>query len=256
MNFLEKLEKNKANFSKNEIEICQKIEMNLRIVVNNSISFVAISLETSTAAITRFVHKAGFQNYREFRTECIKYCGSTIINTDGYDGDATISENITEVYRKSLSYVSQFVKEEQIVSMIQLLHKHKHIRAFGGYRSSLPATMLKYELAFLNKHIEQISYESVKFDLGSLFTGDDLLILFSSTLKTTYPSKLIKEAHEAGSDVIVITMTPDVEIQKLATLFIQLPCAKKQDTNLLLDDTVMFMVLVNIIMNYYANEME
>lgn len=250
MNFVEQLELNKNNYTKTDLYICDYILKDLNLVINHTISMLATKIDTSTAAITRFTRKAGFENYNAFRTACIQYCSSDI-------KEETTDENklqqISNVYAKAISYIPFLVDEKQIMEVVKDI-KNEQVKVLGSYRSSLPATMLKYDLIPHGKHVEFIDSQVANYELGNIFKKDDLLVVFSISLNSKETNPVIDEALEKGIDIILITMQKDCEYKDRIKHFIQIPSVKSLGHHMLLDDTVMQFAFVNILVNYYSSQ--
>jgi len=252
MDFLSNIHSKRSILTKSELKVCDLLLDNLHSVQEKSLTELAELIGVSKPTILRFCQKIGFGGYNEFKYECVKYVNGqqkTISRQDSTEND--ISKVINR-YQDIFNLIPQFVSEDLLIKVVELIKHSKHVRIIGAINSSLSARQLYYALLMFG--INTSTHDSVEElrTIDMLDLSEDVFVIFSVSAHTQLARFAFQFSESSNVKTILITMNPDSDLNKQATHCIVLPSITNLKSQSLLDGVPVFS-LFNEILFYYIN---
>lgn len=211
------------NSSKEEdmyYSICLSMLQNLEKIPDCSINELADLCYTSPATISRFSKKFGYVNFHEFKKE-IAY--ALIQSKDEIFLDKNeiryIESNPSYVINKiydmifeSLLMGKSSLNIKYIDHICHLIHQSKKVHFFGYQFNKVIASDLQLKFMKLGKFIYAFADRGEDSQKIELLDKDSLAIVMSVSGKVGH-TELIKEIHDRGARILLITMNSETPLK-------------------------------------------
>lgn len=166
-------------------------------------------LFVSEASISRFAKKCGFDGYREF---IFVYKQSFEKSTPNITNSYT--KQVLNTYEELLNKSYTLIDEKQIQRVVDMISNKKRIYIYGRGSSGLVAQEVKLRLMRLGVNVEAISDSHIMKMNSVLMDNECLVIGISISGNTKEVINSLKEAHQRGSSIVLITSKQDEEMDK------------------------------------------
>lgn len=249
---IERLELNKNNLTKSEIEIMEYIKKNPMDIVQFSIIQIAEKANTSKSAVIRLCQKIGYDGFSEFKFDMSRYLVSNNQNNIKDKNETSINA-ITSNYIEYISKINTSITLEEVHALAEKINSSNRVKILGINRTGLSANQLRMRLSKIGIDAESITDSVLMRDAITLLKKGDLCIIFSITGNTSPYIECAKSLSDTGCTLVLITMNPKSIISKECDSIIRLPLISKQSGSKFLDDQVIFFVFIEIILAELAN---
>lgn len=166
-------------------------------------------LFVSEASISRFAKKCGFDGYREF---IFVYKQSFEKSTPNITNSYT--KQVLNTYEELLNKSYTLIDEKQIQRVVDMISNKKRIYIYGRGSSGLVAQEMKLRLMRLGVNVEAISDSHIMKMNSVLMDNECLVIGISISGNTKEVINSLKEAHQRGSSIVLMTSKQDEEMYK------------------------------------------
>ncbi|MBT1345610.1 MurR/RpiR family transcriptional regulator [Mycoplasma bovis] len=212
--YLTKSEKNILNF----VNSFEDSEFNL------SQTELAKLANSSEAAVSRFVRKYNFKDYRNFIASInVKISNFQRMYPIKYDEGK--EPNPFSVIYSSYKYAIESIDEENVtdncIKAAELINNSRNILIYGSGSSQRRSLDLVANLIKIGKSVVYNSDFHIFFPALANASSEDALIVFSNNLKSTESHFVISNAHKNGLKIIAITSKHDNKINKNLDVIIQ-----------------------------------
>lgn len=248
MDIINTIKIHKNDFSKSEEKVYNYILKHPEAIETHTITKIANQCSTSTSAVLRFCQVLGFNGYKDFRFEMIKYLRETYQQKDTID----LFDQLTDAY---LQTINQFKKLDRnlLNQLINDLKSKSNIYILGIHYSSLPARQLSLGL----QDISIMSYTAHDYiEAGHLYNTinkDATLIFFSiDGDKTNFTRFLPDTINEMPTKSYLITLNPSAKLKSMFNNTIVLPGHSFTHQSIWDTQSIM-MIFVEILLNSIHN---
>lgn len=166
-------------------------------------------LFVSEASISRFAKKCGFDGYREF---IFVYKQSFEKSTPNITNSYT--KQVLNTYEELLNKSYTLIDEKQIQRVVDMISNKKRIYIYGRGSSGLVAQEMKLRLMRLGVNVEAISDSHIMKMNSVLMDNECLVIGISISGNTKEVINSLKEAHQRGASIVLMTSKQDEEMYK------------------------------------------
>lgn len=246
MEFKEKLEFNKGSYTKTENKIYSILIEDLNLIERFTIMQMAEHMNVSHSAIMRFCQKLGFEGYSDFRYDYIKYAHSEF----EVDNNNIIS-GLIDLYDTEFNNLTK-IKEEDFVSLINLIKKYDNIKLVGFGKSSIPCQFMKFNFMRFGKYTAIDSDSVIINDYEKTLTEKDLIIVFSVSGDSGRVTKIIRGAEETKAHTVLITFNEKNQNISHVNKCIVIPQNVKNKAEDMLCDHLVLSGFVDALSYYYA----
>lgn len=175
-------------------------------------SALAHKINVSTASITRFCKKIGFENYKE-----LMYLYQKSLKEYSNDKN-NVTNNLQYQYKELISDIDEKIDIEDIKSVCKYIQKHNIIHIYGLGMSSIAGEDFKFRFTRIGKYVEVVhDYDSIEM-ISSLLNKENLIIYLSLRGENQHVIQSLKRLKEKGATIILITSNQSQEIGKLANV--------------------------------------
>ncbi len=186
----------------------------------DSIHESARTIGVSTASLSRFVRRLGFDDYKEFKQFLFaQYSGSSaaqkMANTWETDGNLDIRQWLNKQSR--LVQTSATMVDPQVFSSVSIaLARTSHVYIYGAKASTYLAEYLSYRLHRIGIATVLLGHDhEIAEDLVDL-TKDDVIIIFGFSKLNATGSTILSYGHTMQTTNVLITsctMLPQAKLE-------------------------------------------
>lgn len=210
-------------------------------------SALAKKINVSTASITRFVKKIGFDNYKEL-------IYSYRNNLKEYSGDINDStRHLQHRYKELINEIDEKINIEDVKSVCEYLNEHKNIHIFGLGMSAIAGADFKFRFTRIGKYVEVVQDESSMEMLSSLLGSENLILYFSLRGENQHVIQSLKRLKEKGATIIVITSNQSYEITKIANVIIPTSYIENQNEVGQVSGQLPLLIVIDMIYSQYIS---
>lgn len=253
MNLLEQFNMNRHKYTKNEEVLYDLIFENIDRVINHNITVFSTQIGTSTASLSRFIKKNGFESYNQFRLECLKFKNSALEEEDDNQSRDYV-ENYIDKCSDFLSVIRETIKTEDVEEICNLLIKYDRICIYGSYRSRLIAEKIMMELLPVGKYVELVSSEMMTNNIDILSQHYDCVIFISESLKSSTVNHILSNYKDIPMHKAFITMRMHEVVEDENVTFIKLPNTSDYPLYSFLDNSLIYALFINMFINSYSKK--
>lgn len=247
-NLISYLEYNLSEFTQSE-QIIARFFLSKKDLENTGIVEVSERLFVSTATISRFVNKIGFENYKSFLYEFQKSLESNKSDGIAINSEARDLWNVHNTYYKSL-YES--VATIDLNYLANRFINSKMIYTFGFGKTQETTNMMIYRIENLIQNIRSIPhFEHLMYTLTNVMSYEHVLVIFyQHEYFRDDLEKIIMIAKQRFVPIIVVTLSAQVDNQNYAEVIKLYP--HEDDTVVKYSTTMYTPYLLFIDMMYLA----
>lgn len=210
-------------------------------------STLAKEINVSSASITRFCKKVGFDNYKEFI-----YCYRSSL--EEYSNDkSSVTNNLLFRYKELINSTDEKIDIKKINEVCKHIHNHKIIHLYGLGLSAIAGEDFKFRFTRIGKYVEVVQdYDSMEM-ISSLLNKDNLVIYLSLRGDNNYLIETLKQLKGRDTSLIVITSNQSETITELAD--ITLLTSHVTNTNEVgqVSAQVPLLIIIDLIYSQYIN---
>ncbi len=252
MNPLDKINAYYPELTATDRELALYFTANPHDVVTKNTEIIAREAKTSKAAISRFCKKIGFSGYSEFRYELSRFLVSRNDQVENEEEKDPIT-SITDLYSDYIKDIRNYVTADQFNALAVDFLKTPKIKILGMNRSFNSAAQLRQRLLRMGyDNSEAVGDRDSMNDIFNLMDKDYLLVIFTTTDNTRTYTPVLSGLEKNGGKLAVITMNRNLPFRKNCDHFIVLPRISKDSNMSFLDDQALFMVFIEILLNFIA----
>lgn len=252
MNPLDRIQSYFDDFTTTDKELAIYFINNPHEIVTKTTEHISKEAKTSKAAISRFCKKIGYSGFSEFRYDLSRFLvghNSELSNEETYKNSI---EAITSLYSSYIDQINQNLDNEILTSLANAFHNAKRVKIIGINRSFNSANQLKLRLSRMGYDSEAIQDGEVITDSLNIINEDCMFIIFTTTDNTHFYSSCLNNVEKNNGKIVCITMNKNLSFQKKCDFFITLPRISKDSSLSFLDDQPIFMIFIEILLNYIA----
>ena len=252
MNPLDRIQSYYEDFTSTDRELAIYFINNPHTLVTKTTDFISKETKTSKAAISRFCKKIGYSGYSEFRYDLSRFL---VGHNSELDIETTYNDSIeaiTHIYSSYIEQINQFIDNETMTKLAKDFLNAKHVKIIGINRSFNSANQLKLRLLRMGYDSDAICDDQTISDTLNIMNKDYFVLVFTTTDNTRFYSQNLKELEKNGGKLAVVTMNRNLPIQKKCDYYITLPRISKDSSMSFLDDQPIFMIFIEILLNYIA----
>ncbi|WP_182199726.1 MurR/RpiR family transcriptional regulator [Paraliobacillus salinarum] len=210
-------------------------------------SVLAKQINVSTASITRFCKKIGFENYKEF---IYQYKQAL---EDYPENESNVTNNLQFQYLELIKEINEKIDNESIKRVCEYIYDHKIIHIYGLGLSAIAGEDFKFRFTRLGKYVEIVrDYDSIEM-VSSLMKENNLLFYLTLRGENKNIIPVIKRVKEKGTKVVVVTSNQSEEIAELADYLLLTSDLKNAGNIGQLSGQIPMLVIIDLIYSQYIN---
>ena len=240
MDFINKLQTNKDNFTKNDWKLYEAILSSPDDVAYKSTSDFAAACGVSQPAVTRFIHSIGYERYQDFRSDLVSYLAVAAKE----DPSAPPQQEYFSLLNTTIHEAEKVLTEEYMTDLARYVLSFKHIYACGHVKSHSSAELFSILTRKLGIYCPAVDLHDVR-DIAEIMNEDELVIFYSvSGHKELFEQ--ITNGH--GSLMIVTAAYMPKKIRKKDRLVsIPYPTKSPEKSSI---SPVMFSIFTELLVSY------
>lgn len=187
---------------------------------NLTIYDIADACYVSTASVSRFAKKIGYNSYAVLKDDCMSYV--SMKDSVRFKPDMTLGlENYVEGIHQSLTTLSKIVDHEKVQTLVQYIKDYKRIGIVGIQFSLSIAMQMQTLLVPYGKYVETPLNVELQLERMKSYGKDDLIIIFSAYGRylNAYLNELF-QIKKNGPKIVFITHSKVVDVESFADLTI------------------------------------
>ncbi len=244
MNIFEKMELEKAHFTKSELKIYQMIRDDLAaVLLCDSIIDYANLCGVSKSAVSRFSTKLGYSGFSQMKFELLNNAFSRSENKN----EEAPYLRILNIYRNALDKLSETIREEQIDDCARKILNHRRVKIYGLEASGYTGNIFCSRLVKIG--IDSCVYsDSYAIRYAAGFSRKDELHLFITIgFKNPVIDSAVEHLKEASADYLVLTSNPNPRTRIDAQNTILLPTIRGKDKDYYLADHPIYLAFLETV---------
>lgn len=254
MNIIDLIQEQSSSYTKNEQDIAYYILNHPLDAGRLTIEKLAEETNTSKAALIRFAKKLGFSGYSEFKYALNRFLVSNNAEVStNYHEDSPLS--ITNIYINALQEFQNSITEEQVYSLAKKIKDSSKIRILGLSRSSFSAKQMEARLLRIGIDSKSLNDSLEIADTVNILQKNDLVIAFSVSDNTKFYENSMRDIHQQGAQLALITANPVLSFKDEVDYFFALPHVTHDNSFSFLDNQALFFVFIEVLLNALAKVM-
>ena len=238
---LEKIMRGQASFPAAQRLVAAYVLNNCYQIPFLSITALAKNIGVSDSTIIKFCAQLGLDGYGEFKKLFSEYVHSELVmynkiassTESGTPSHSVFSEVMNEDIADIQATLSDDVNAESLKKLLAMIKKANNIYTLGSRSSMFFGEYLAMLLRCLGLRVHTISGGMDDYlDRASVIDFDDLIIAFCFPRYTALTVRILKDLHERGIPVALITDTglspaypyADVAFRCTASCNVYFPC--------------------------------
>ena len=255
MNILEKMQLASIHFTKTDMQIYDYIVGHPSETVHFNIQEIANEVHVSKSAMLRFTQRIGYSGFSEFKYEFSRFVhsGSSHPYEPSYQSRF---EEIVDIYEKTIPFINSTVKEQDIISFVELMLTANKIKIFGVNSTGLAVQQMRNRFHKIAFDAEAVTDPILIPELALQGRQGDLHIYFSTTGNTEVMMEAIKNSSSRHIKTALITMNEKSKMYDVADYKFLLPNTKMMMSDYFLDLQPMNFIFIEIIISYLGEQLE
>lgn len=236
-------------FTKSDKMIYDYIMTNQYNSVQQNIVNMAKSIGVSKSALLRFAKKIGYNGFSEF-----KYDLARAVHRGGTDFEELKAERIdeiTDIYKKALEFLSQTVTNQQLEAAAHAIAKTKKIKIFGLNITGLTAQYLRMRFSKINIDAEAVTDYMFIPEVAQQGNSEDLHIYISTKGMDILMIDSIKSSNK-HSQTMLITMNDQSKMSKYSNSMLVLPNTTMFTQHFFLNPQAINYIFIEILISYIS----
>ena len=178
-----------------------------------SITALAKNIGVSDNTVIKFCNHLGYGRFTEFKKVFSEYAHSELVmfnklseDGEGESDDAFFSVEAEESITSIRAAINDPINRENLPKLLDMMNRAKHIYITGGRASSAFAQLFANELRYLGLKVHDVTFGVGDYlDRLSMVEQEDLVIALSFSRYTAQVVYALRDLHEAGVPVVLIT---------------------------------------------------
>ncbi|MCR4402346.1 MAG: MurR/RpiR family transcriptional regulator [Firmicutes bacterium] len=203
-----------------ERKAAEFVLQNPKSVVEMGIAEVARAAGCSTATLSRFARRIGYENYREFRTALEP---TSEPGGGGFYPDVQPSDDYGDILRKvfqssvrTIEHTLAAIDVDEYRRVLEALSSASRVVFFAIGDAAAVAHAGCYKFARIGYQTSYSSDPDVSLVTGSLLRRGDMAVGISHSGQTTTVIRALKQSKKAGATTVAITNFPLSPIVRIA----------------------------------------
>ena len=181
-----------------------------------SISTLAKNIGVSDNTVVKFCNHLGYDKFTEFKRVFSDYAHSELVMSNKLSESDGAPETELDYFSQGTeddvaairATLSDPVNRENLPKLLAMMDKAKHIYITGGRVSGMMAGLFANLLRYLGLKVYEVNFGVGDYlDRLSMVEREDLVIALSFPRYTAQVVDALKDLHEAGIPVVLITDT-------------------------------------------------
>ncbi|MBR5637001.1 MAG: hypothetical protein IKW81_08755 [Pseudobutyrivibrio sp.] len=193
-----------------------------RVVMGEDLSMERISAESniSQASISRFIRKAGFDDWKDFRESCSGSCREMLqmrkLFSSKRDNVGEIADDVYERIISNITATKKCLDSSGIEYIIDLIEQSKEVFFVGDEHALSDFFTLQLDVVFSGTPAYLYRNSDIQQSFANRLSKDSLIIFMFVDNNFILPEQveLIKRAKEKGSTVVIFSQQdclPEIE---------------------------------------------
>ena len=211
---LDKIQQIQDSLSATQRQVAAYVLENYHLIPFLSITALARNIGVSNNSVIKFCNQLGYDKFAEFKKMFSEYAHSELVMYNKLsDSEETASDNSlfamglgddTAAIRATLTDPSN---QQNLPQLLEMMERAKHIYITGGRVSGMMADIFANILRYLGLKVFSINFAGDYLDRLSMVEPEDLVIALSFPRYTAQVVDGIRDLHEAGIPIALITDT-------------------------------------------------
>ena len=250
MNPLDRIQSYYDEFTSTDKELAIYFINNPHEIVTKTTDYISKEAKTSEAAISRFCQKIGYSGFSELRYDLSRFLVSRNAEISREVEHKNTIESISDLYINYINQLNNYLNEDILQNLSKDFLKAKKVKIIGLNRSFNSANQFKQRLNRLGYDCEAINDSQGVNDVFNIMNEEYLFLIFTTTDNMHFYAPLINSLDKNGGKLACITMNQNLTFKKKCDYFITLPRISKDSSMSFLDDQPLFMIFIEILLNY------
>ena len=221
MDLVSRIVEERDRLSKSERRIADIVRQDIEFVIHANTGDIAARAGVSTATLTRFCHKMGCADLREFKLVLAKSLavGQRYLSyqSEGRDPGQVIFAFMTSVH-ETLDDVMRMLDPRALEQAAKWITGARKVVAFGGGGGSSIAAMEAYHRLFrFGINVTCSTDTQLQHMMAATLAGEDVLLVFSVSGLFSETIRSVGIARQYGARVIAVTR-PESPLAQAADL--------------------------------------
>lgn len=239
-----------------DYKISAIILKNLNLSRKNSISEMAELCYTSTATMSRFAKKLGYNNYSDFRNNLLStiehypHINRKMPFLELADGERYTHQYLT-LFREKLSEIEEIVSKEKIHAIHHEIFKSKKISLYSFLSEEFPALeLISFQMDLIMSGKEAVYFYDVEKQFSDIRTLDSdcmVIAVIPNTQEASVSIKVLENVKRAGAKLLIVTSGVMKTQKKYADFLMGFTGTQSEMDGYLLN------ILLNILIITYRN---
>lgn len=201
--------------------ICKFVKDHIEQMSSMSIDEVAQGCYVSKSMITKFIHRLGYENYKEFKYDCALMNQALDDAVPFYSFELEGVKEHAMMRMKKLTYaeveVLKHIDYNQLNTLVEDLLVYRNIIVLGHGASKISCEILQHDLAYTKIPVllADTDFENVHFSKDAL-----ILIISANGNLFHYRERLVNKLNHLPQKKWLITCKDDVLWDQLHSLYI------------------------------------
>lgn len=210
-------------------------------------SVLASEINVSTASITRFCKKIGFENYKEL----MYFYRKTL--REHPDDKNKVTSNLQFRYKELINDIDETIDIDEVKAACEYIQKQKIIHIYGLGLSAIAGEDFKFRFTRIGKYVEVVQdYDSIEM-ISSLLSKDDLIIYLSLRCENQHVIEALKRLRKRGANIIIITSNQAKEIKELADITLLTSNIKNENEVGQVSGQLPLLIIIDMIYSQYIS---
>nr|WP_286168737.1 MurR/RpiR family transcriptional regulator [Roseburia sp. 1XD42-34] len=210
-------------------------------------SSIAHKINVSTASITRFCQKIGFENYKEFIFTYRNTLEELTIDKNN------VTHNLKFRYKELINNIDENLDIQDIQTVCEYIYRHKIIHVYGLGLSAIAGADFKFRFTRIGKFVEVVQDHNSIEMISSLLNKDNLVIYLSLRAKNQYVLDSLLQLQQQGTSIIMITSNQSPEIRKLANVTLLTSTLKNTNEVGQISVQIPLLIIIDMIYSQYIS---
>lgn len=248
MYVLTRLENSLPDLSRNERRVAEYIMQHPREIQKLSGEAISAVCNASRSTVLRLCQKLGYQGYTEFKFALLRDLEAvTQSAVPKVDAPAESGVNALTYYCKGLLQMEPLINSSLVAEVVDTLSHANRVMSLGVLHSEFSAKQMAFRLNKFGIDCHPVGDTTLMSCYERILKQGDVVIIFSISGRDSYCSP-VAEYRKNRVKVILITMTPDCDLAKMADLTVVLPDFANTSEPYPMDEAIIFYMFIEIVM--------
>lgn len=248
MYVLTHLQESLPDLSRNERRVAEYIIQHPREIQKLSGEAISAVCNASRSTVLRLCQKLGYQGYSEFKFALLRDLDTVAQSAAPKAAVPAGSEaNALTCYCSGLLQMEPLVHSSLIAELVDTLSYANRVVSLGVLHSEFSARQMAFRLNKFGIDCHPIGDTTLMSCYERILKQGDVAIIFSISGRDSY-APTVAEYRKNRVKIILVTMSPDCELAKVADLTIALPDFANTSDLYPMDEAIVFFMFIEIVM--------